>query len=105
MRRLVSAISAIMSVRTWRTWVPSWAAFTSAVTAAKGLLRARSPGVVEPDMDVALELVDRHGAALDDVGAVVDQYPQLTRAFVDAVPVQTGRCDRGVGGCGGVYQI
>jgi hypothetical protein len=47
-------------------------------------------GVVEPDMQLRLELVDPHGAAPDDIAAVIDQDPQLAHALDDAVPVQTG---------------
>jgi hypothetical protein len=41
-------------------------------------------------MQLRLELVDPHGAAPDDIAAVIDQDPQLAHALDDAGPVQTG---------------
>lgn len=46
--------------------------------------------VVEPDMQLRLELVDDHGAALDDIGPVVDQVAQLTQPLIDPVPARPG---------------
>jgi hypothetical protein len=56
-------------------------------------------------MQLGLELVDHPGAAFDDIGAIVDQHPQLPDVFINAVPVQVGSRDHGVGGGRGISGV
>src|SRR5439155_5330076 len=62
-------------------------------------------GVAGPDVRLRLELVDDHGAALDDAGAVAGEDPQFADVIVDAVPARARGRDGGAGGCGGAGGI
>lgn len=76
-RRLISAISVIMSISAWRACVVVVVLFTSAVTVA----RFRR----EPDVQLGLELVDRHRAALDEIAPQNSEQPPLIGASTHRV--------------------
>ncbi len=59
-------------------------------------------GVIQPQVQLRLELVDHRGASLHQVGAVIHKHAQLTYWLVDAVSVQPGGGDRSMGGCRGI---
>jgi hypothetical protein len=63
-----------MSVSAWRTCVPQSCGDQDRGQRGQVLGSGEiCRGVVEPDMQLRFELVDHHGAALDEIRAVVDQ--------------------------------